>query len=833
MNLEYLSAYEHSVPLVLLTPKFTPIRKIEEICYEEMPDRNTLNQLLLRLRNSRTVALDYETKGTSIYSDDFEVVGIGLAGDNVRVYLPNTSKSNWSYLHSKLAQFDNLIAHNIMFDGSVFYKQAKRHAKWKACTLAMYKQLSSEGYHNQRWGLKSAQIDVLEWHETNEVDLNDWLINQKLIKNGPKQKIKETEAAYHERYVDWVRTTDQKISVDKSKMHLAPAKILGKYCILDCESTYLLYEKHFSPLMESFPEVKEYHEGIFLHLVYILIEQYLRGMQVDVVALEAQRASLAKSIVEVSQEIREHSELGAYIAAWEQAKLNVQLEKEPTKYKKKKKISEAPKKFKKDGTESKAYLNWLRRKEEIETSAPEETKVWQNWLDKTDRIRNKEEAAYLFNLNSKMQIRKMIYGDEEVKGIITHRHKKDHIAFDMFGKGQIGLIEVLKGEKWVEVEMTKSGALPVDSMALKQMGESGALLAKYSSFAKELTYISAYKEMLNFNHGIATIHPNFMAPGTLTGRLSSRNPNVQQMPKSEGTLKCFTPRQGNVIVQVDHNALEQVVLAELSRDESMMKLYGDDAPDNDVYLFTGSYLPVIGPQIRAAGYDPENPTAEGIANAKKEAKKARGIAKVVVLASGYGAGAKKIFKTLTLNDVDISLKEVEQIHATYWEIYGGVKTYQKTLLETWRHNGGYVLNDFNQPICVDDKKQKDVLNRMCIQEGTLVRVKNEGYLPIEKITNQHQVWDGIEWVSCEGRILKGHKEVVNVLGTYMTPDHKVLVNGEMKENQNVRVEDIEAGISVGFTWREVWRLGSCFISEVAKAGKNLYRSKMSARNKKS
>ena len=719
-KLNYLTAYDHALPFVLLQPKFTPIRRIEEVMYNDGISRLQIQQLIARLKKSKTVALDYETKGVNIFSDDFEAVGIGLAGDDIRVYIANVNRQEWNFLHNHLANLDNMIAHNIMFDGAVFLREAKRHANWKGCTLALYKQLANEGFENQRWGLKSAQVDLMEWETTNEVDLDAWLIEHQYIKNGPKQKKNESDEDWNERYKMWVQTTDQKISVNKGEMWRAPAEILGKYCILDCEATYLLYEKHFQPVMNHFPEVQNYHQGIFLHLVYILIEQYMRGIQVDTDQLDKQQKHLEDHITRMRKLIREQEQMAPYISKYEEDKLQIHLDKEPTKHKKKPKLPKEPSKFKKNGEISKSWVNWLQRTKDINEMEPEVSKVWQNWNAKLHRIRGGEVKEFKFNIDSKVQLRTMLYGKEDIQGLVAWRHVRDHIAFDKFGGGQIGLIEVKKPntDKWMELEMTKSGASPIDNMALKQMGDMGLLLSEYNSYTKELSYIKAYREMLNWNReGYYTIHPNFMAPGTLTGRLSSRNPNVQQMPKSEGTLSCFVSREGNVIVQHDHSALEQVVLAELSQDKSLLTLYGADAKANDVYLFTGSQTPVIGPMITKTGYDPFNPTPESIANAKKEAKKARSISKVLVLSSGYGAGANKIHKTLNLSGIEIAKEQVKQIHAKYWEIYSGVKKYASELTEIWRHNGGFLINDFGQPIAVDDMKKKDILNRMCQKTG--------------------------------------------------------------------------------------------------------------------
>lgn len=61
----------------------------------------------------------------------------------------------------------------------------------------------------------------------------------------------------------------------------------------------------------------------------------------------------------------------------------------------------------------------------------------------------------------------------------------------------------------------------------------------------------------------------------------------------------------------------------------------------------------------------------------------------------------------------------------------------------------------------------------CIGEGTEV-LTDMGWLPIEKVTVAHRVWDGLEWVNHSGIVFNGIRETIEVAGVRMTPDHRVL-----------------------------------------------------------
>ncbi|MDP2842945.1 MAG: DNA polymerase, partial [Acetobacterium sp.] len=70
----------------------------------------------------------------------------------------------------------------------------------------------------------------------------------------------------------------------------------------------------------------------------------------------------------------------------------------------------------------------------------------------------------------------------------------------------------------------------------------------------------------------------------------------------------------------------------------------------------------------------------------------------------------------------------------------------------------------------------------CIAEGQLV-LTNDGLVPIEKILIDHKLWDGKNWVSHEGIVFKGEREVITYDGLTATADHLVWVEGQSQPIQ--------------------------------------------------
>ena len=82
------------------------------------------------------------------------------------------------------------------------------------------------------------------------------------------------------------------------------------------------------------------------------------------------------------------------------------------------------------------------------------------------------------------------------------------------------------------------------------------------------------------------------------------------------------------------------------------------------------------------------------------------------------------------------------------------------------------------------RQRGKVATLACIAEGSLVPVKfKDGSiyaLPIELVTSEHRVWDGENWVRCEGAVFKGEKEVISYEGLTATADHLVWIEGESR-----------------------------------------------------
>ena len=116
------------------------------------------------------------------------------------------------------------------------------------------------------------------------------------------------------------------------------------------------------------------------------------------------------------------------------------------------------------------------------------------------------------------------------------------------------------------------------------MKNDGVEIAEYILDYRKLsklknTYVDALPKLVDDNN---RLHTTFNQIGTTTGRLSSSNPNLQNIPvKTDEGIKIrqgFIADEGNLLMGIDYSQIELRVLAELSKDENLISAYkrGED-----------------------------------------------------------------------------------------------------------------------------------------------------------------------------------------------------------------------------------------------------------------
>jgi len=240
------------------------------------------------------------------------------------------------------------------------------------------------------------------------------------------------------------------------------------------------------------------------------------------------------------------------------------------------------------------------------------------------------------------------------------------INFNIDSPKQLGemLFDHLKIDE--KAKKTKSGQYVTKEDTLQKLAnrhEIIPLILDYRSVKKlKSTYVDSLPELVNPSS--SRIHTNYMQTVAATGRLSSNNPNLQNIPirTERGRLirKAFIPRDKNhVILAADYSQVELRIIAALSKDEGMIEAFKN------------------GLDIHAA-------TASKVFNVALEdvTRDQRSKAKAVNFGIAYGQGAFGLAENL-----NISRTEAKEIIDNYFKEFPGIQEYKQMAIESAREKG--------------------------------------------------------------------------------------------------------------------------------------------------
>lgn len=252
---------------------------------------------------------------------------------------------------------------------------------------------------------------------------------------------------------------------------------------------------------------------------------------------------------------------------------------------------------------------------------------------------------------------------QQLAGELAEQEKKIYaLAGEEFNIGspkQLGVILFeklgLEGGK-----KTKTG-YSTDSDVLEKLEHPIAKeVTSYREIAKlKSTYVDALPEAVDQNK---RVHTQFNQALTATGRLSSTNPNIQNIPikteRGQRVRQSFIAAPGKKLLSVDYSQIELRVLAHISDDAGLIKAFQEDL---DIHTATAS-------EIFAVALD-------------QVTKEQRRIAKAVNFGIAYGQGTYGLAETL-----GIPRKQSAEIIEKYFAKFGGIRTYIETTIQKAHEN---------------------------------------------------------------------------------------------------------------------------------------------------
>ena len=317
--------------------------------------------------------------------------------------------------------------------------------------------------------------------------------------------------------------------------------------------------------------------------------------------------------------------------------------------------------------------------------------------------------------------------------------------------------------------------------ALKDKHPIVDMIVNYRELSKlKSTYVDALPTLVNA--GTGRVHTSYNQAGSATGRFSSSNPNLQNIPirteLGREVRRAFVAPEGYVLLAVDYSQIELRVMAHISQDATLIDAFHRE---QDIHQATAAAVYGIEPE--AVSYEQRN------------------FAKRVNFGLMYGMGAFRLAR-----DSDLTQSEAAEFITTYFERMPGVKEYiDRTKAFVWEH--GYTETLYGRRRIYPAIKARGNRRNTAAEEraainmpiqGTAADILKQSMIDLDKRLRQ-EPYDA-------AMILQVHDELVLEVKEDQLDEARALVVETMEaalpDGQPLRVP-LRANASYGHNWRDM------------------------------
>ena len=255
---------------------------------------------------------------------------------------------------------------------------------------------------------------------------------------------------------------------------------------------------------------------------------------------------------------------------------------------------------------------------------------------------------------------------DEIRKEESSIYKTADVVFNISSPKQVGEVLFDKLEIPYRWKRNKSGSYSTSEEKLAELAPAHEIISdilNYRSMSKlKSTYVDALPKMINPKTGL--IHSSFNQALAATGRLSSNNPNLQNIPiktpAGRKVREAFIPRSGDhILLAADYSQIELRLIADIAKEEAMLEAFSNN---QDIHTATASH-------VFNVPYEEVTPDQ-------------RRMAKTVNFSIIYGAGSTNLSRQL-----NIKRDEASKLIKQYFEGYKGLKKYMDDTVEFARKNG--------------------------------------------------------------------------------------------------------------------------------------------------
>lgn len=358
-------------------------------------------------------------------------------------------------------------------------------------------------------------------------------------------------------------------------------------------------------------------------------------------------------------------------------------------------------------------------------------------------------------------------------------YEKAGVQFNIASPKQLGEVLFDKLQLDPKAKKTKTGQYKTGEDVLLALAHKSDIVKDILDFRQfqklKSTYVDALPTLINPNTGL--IHTSYNQAVAATGRLSSTNPNLQNIPirteKGREVRKAFIPRSDNhVLLSADYSQIELRIMAELSQDENMLEAF---TLGHDIHKATAA---------RVYGVDINEVTSDQRRNAK-----------AVNFGIIYGQSAFGLSQSL-----GIPRREAAEIIDQYFNQYQGIKQYMSKTVESAKEKG-YVETILKRRRYLRDINSSNMTVRGFAERNAINAPIQGSAADMIKVA-MINIQNDIKEQALQGKmIMQVHDELVFDVPKNEVQSFKNIILERMKTAIPMRVP-IEVEVGEGSNWLE-------------------------------
>ena len=258
----------------------------------------------------------------------------------------------------------------------------------------------------------------------------------------------------------------------------------------------------------------------------------------------------------------------------------------------------------------------------------------------------------------------------------------------------------------------------IESKHLKKFKNDYPLIPIYLKYMEKRKLVTTYGEsfLKHVNKDTGRLHSNFWQILN-TGRISSSDPNLQNIPSNENIRKCFVAEEGNTLVVADYSAQETRVLADMANERNYIEFFKNGDGDSHSMVASRMFSEIEGKPVKVS---------------KTENSDKRQIGKILSFQIAYGASAWSVKDSFGITE-----KEAQKFIDAYLDSFPDLKKYfemRKKEVITY----GYVTTDrvSKRKIFMDN------FDRFSELRDTIKDIYDNGSIPDRGMTREYYTMKG-------------------------------------------------------------------------------------------